>query len=67
MKNRLQRYDIKRPMPRQGPSYTKSKMYFSVMMLICIKQHVSNIWRSIHESNTDAQLKKSVAYRKKCV
>ena len=33
-------------------------------MLICIKQHLSNIWRSVHEklSYTEAELKKNVAY-----
>ena len=36
------------------------------MMLICIQQQLSNIWSSIHEtvSNTEAELKKSVAYKK---
>ena len=39
------------------------------MMLIGIKQHLSNIWSSIHEmlSNSEAELKKSVAYKKKRV
>ena len=39
------------------------------MMVTCIKQHLSNIWSSIHEklSNTESQLKKSVAYKKKRV
>ena len=36
-----------------------------MMMLICIKQHLSNIWSSIHEklSNTEIELK----IIKKCV
>ena len=36
------------------------------MILICIRQHLSNIWRLIHEklSNTETELKKSVAYKK---
>ena len=36
------------------------------MMVIDIKQHLSNIWSSIQEklSNTEAELKKSVAYKK---
>ena len=36
------------------------------MMLICIKQWLNNIWILIHEkiSNTEAELKKSVAYKK---
>ena len=32
------------------------------MMAISIKQHLSNIWRSIYE--TGAELKKSVSYKK---
>ena len=37
------------------------------MMLICIKQHLSNIWTLIHEkvlSNTEAESKKDFAYKK---
>ena len=36
------------------------------MMVIDIKQHLRNIWSSIQEklSNTEAELKKSVAYKK---
>ena len=39
------------------------------MVVICIKQHLSNIWSWIHEklSNTKAGLKKSVACKKKRV
>ena len=35
-------------------------------MFICIKQQLSNIWDSVHEklSNTEAELKKSVVYKK---
>ena len=38
-------------------------------MSLCNKQHLSNIWGSIYEklSNTDAELKKSAAYKKKHV
>ena len=38
-------------------------------MLICIKQHLSSIWSSIHKNvrNTEAELKKSVAYKKACI
>ena len=34
------------------------------MMAVCIKQNLSNIWISVHEevNNTEAELKKSVAY-----
>ena len=43
MKNRSHRYDINRPTPRHGYKYTKYKMCLSIMMVICIKQHQSNI------------------------
>ena len=35
-------------------------------MDICIKQRLNNIWSTVHEklSNTEAELKKSVAYVK---
>ena len=49
MKNRSKRYDINRPRPRHGPEFTIYKMYLSIMMLICIKQHLSNIWSSVYE------------------
>ena len=42
------RYDINRTRPRRGHKYTKYKMYFSMMMVTCNKQHLSNIWRWIH-------------------
>ena len=40
-------------------------------MVICIKQHLNNIWSWIHEfmkkfSNTEAALKKGVIYKKVC-
>ena len=40
-----------------------------IIMVIGIRQYLSNTWRSIHEklSNTEAELKKSVAYIKKIV
>ena len=49
MKNRSHRYDINRPRPRNGHKNSKYKKYPSMMMLICIKQHLSSIWSSIHE------------------
>ena len=39
MKNRLHRYDIKRPRPRHGHKYIKCKICLNIMMVI----HVSNI------------------------
>ena len=45
IKNRSHRYDINRPKPR----YSKYKKFLNMMLLIRIKQHLSNIWSSIHE------------------
>ena len=42
-KNRSQRYDINRARPRHQRKYTKSKMCLSIVMVIRIKQHLSNI------------------------
>ena len=39
----------------------------SMMMLICIKQHLSNIWSLVYDNvkqHWEAELKKSVAYKK---
>ena len=49
MKNRSQRYDMNRPRPRHGHRYTKYEMCLSITIVICIKQHLSNIWSSVHE------------------
>ena len=49
MKYRSQIYNINRNRPRHGYRYTKYKMYLSIIMLICIKQHLSSIRSSIHE------------------
>ena len=48
--------------------YTKYKVYLSVIMAICIKQHRSNIGSSIRENlgSCEAELKKSVALKKVC-
>ena len=43
-------YDINRPSPSHKRKYTSYKMVHSMMMVICIKQHLSNIWSSIHET-----------------
>ena len=44
--------------------YSKRKKCLSIMMLICTKQRLSNIWISIKKlSNTEAVLKKTVAYK----
>ena len=49
MKYRSHRYNINRPRPRYGHKYTKYKMCLSTMMITCIKQHLNNIWSSVHE------------------
>ena len=50
MKNRSLRYDINSPMSRHGHKYRKYRKCLSMMMLIGIKQHLSNIWSSIHQN-----------------
>ena len=69
IKNRSHRYDINRPWSRRGHKYNKYKKCLSMMMLLCIKQRLSNIWSSIREklSNTQAEFKKSIASKKKHV
>ena len=61
MKKISPRWDINKLRSKHGHKYRTS---VSMMMLICIKQHLNNIWSSIHEkvSNTEAEFKKSVAY-----
>ena len=43
MKNKSHRYIINRPRPRHRNKYTTYEMCLSIMMVICIKQHLSNI------------------------
>ena len=64
IKCRSQRYDINRPRPKYGHKYT---LYLSIMMVICTKQHLSNIWSSSHEEVKQqwGWVKKSVAYKEK--
>ena len=40
----LHRYHINRARLRHGHKYTKYKMCLSMIMDMCIKQHLSNIW-----------------------
>ena len=42
-KRRSHRLDINRPAFRQGHKYSKYKKCFGMIMLIYIKQHLSNI------------------------
>ena len=57
---------LNRPRPRHRHKYTKYKIFFHVMMVICIKQHLSNIWSSVHEKVKQhwALIEKSVVYIK---
>ena len=43
IQNRSQRYDINRPWSRHGHRYSKYKKCLTMMMLTCIKQHLSHI------------------------
>ena len=43
MKNRSHRGDINRTRPRHGYEYPICKICLSMMMVICSKQHLSNI------------------------
>ena len=43
MKKRLDRYDTNRPKSRYGNKYSKYKKCLSMMMLLCIKENLSNI------------------------
>ena len=40
--NRSYRYEINRPRPRHRHKYTKYEMRLGIMMVKCIKQHLSN-------------------------
>ena len=43
MKNKSHRYGIHRPKARYRHAYTKYKMYLNMMMVICIREHLSKI------------------------
>ena len=58
LKNRPHRYDINTPRPRHGHKYTKHKMCLSIMMVICIKQHL--------EATFEAQFMKTFPLFLKC-
>ena len=66
IKNKSHRYDINRPRSRHGHKYSKYKKCLTMMMLICIKQHLSNIYSSIHEKvkQISGWFEKSIAYKK---
>ena len=51
VKNISKRYDQNLTRPRHGHKQTKYKMCLSIRHVLstCIKQHLSNIWSSVHE------------------
>ena len=69
MKNRSHRYDTNRPRSRHGHKYSEYKKCLSMMMHICIKQHLRNIWNSIHEKVKQhwGWVEKRVANKKVCI
>ena len=67
MRNRSHRPDINRSSTYTWTQiYQKQKVRHSIMMVLCIKKHLSNIWSSIHEKVKQhwGWLKKSVAHKK---
>ena len=69
MKIRSHRCDINRIRQRHEHKYTKCKMCLTTMMVMCSKQHQSNIWSWIHEKVKQHWRwdEKSFAYIKKRV
>ena len=69
MINKLHRYDINRPRHRHGHKYSEYKKCLNMMMLKFTKQHQATLEAQFMKtsSNTEAELKKSVAYKKKRV
>ena len=64
MINRSHKYYITWTRPRHGHKYIKYRLCLSIMM--AIKQHLSNIWSSIHEKVKQlwGWVEKSVAHKK---
>ena len=74
MKNRWHRYDINKPRPRHEHKYVSKykmyKMYLSIMMALCIKLHLSNIWSWICEKveqHWGWVEKKALVIKKACI
>ena len=76
MKNRSYRCDLNRPNPRHKKKNIVNIKCLSMATLTCIKQHLSNIWGSIHEklipvdtreNNTETGLKKTRCLKKPLV
>ena len=49
IKNRSHKSDINSPTSSHGHKYSKYEKCLDVTMLLCIKQHLSNIRSSVHE------------------
>ena len=65
-KNRSHRYDINRPRSRHRHKDRKHIKCLIMIMLIGTKQHLNNIWGSIHKKVKQhwGWVEKSVAYQK---
>ena len=68
MENIANRYEINRSRSWHGHKFSKYEQCLTIIMLICIKQHLSNIWSSIHEKVKQhwGWVEKSVTYKKAC-
>ena len=66
IKNKSYWYDMNRPSPRHRHGQTHVK-WVKVWWLLCVKQHLSNIWSSTHEKVKQhwGWVQKSVAYKKR--
>ena len=69
IKNKSHRYNINIPRFRYGHKFSKYRNYLIMTMLICVKQHLSNIWSSIYEKVKQqwGWVEKNIAYKKKRV
>ena len=69
MRYRSHRYDIYRPRSWHEHKYSEYQKCLNMMMLKCIKQHLSKILSSAHEKVKQywAELKESIAYKKACI
>ena len=45
LENRPHRYDLNRFRLRYGYKYTKYKVCLGLIIVMCNKQHISNMWR----------------------
>ena len=66
MENGSNGCDITRTRPRHGQKHTKYKACLRMIMVLCNKHYLRNIWSGIHEKVTQrgGWIKKSVACKK---